>query len=65
MFNLDGILDLDHVFCFVFLKYLFYEEYYDCNVYIPKSLGEKREKEKGEKVDKLKWGETLDRVMNE
>jgi hypothetical protein len=25
-------------------------------VYIPKSLGEKREKEKGEKVDKMKWG---------
>jgi hypothetical protein len=47
------------------LKYLFYEEYYDCNVYIPKSLGEKREKEKGEKVDKMKWGKTLDRVMNE
>jgi hypothetical protein len=63
MFNLDGVLDLDHVFCFVFFFEIFiYDDYYDCIVYIPKSLGEKREKEKGEKVDKLKWGETLDRV---
>lgn len=40
-------MKLDHVFVLFFEIFICGD--YDCNVYIPKSLGEKKEKEKGKK----------------